>query len=102
MTLAVTAAIAAEYPRFAHAVASRPVVLEAGDMLYLPAYWFHAVESAPDARTVAVNLWWDATNALDAAGDGVYDTPTPELKQARMAATRTCEPEPPVHMAPAN
>ena len=44
------------YPNYAHC---RPleVTVEAGEMLYLPAMWFHHVQQSD--RTVAVNYWYD-------------------------------------------
>lgn len=37
------------------------VVVECGDMLYLPAQWFHQVEQEcdKDGRCIAVNFWYD-------------------------------------------
>ncbi|ORY91719.1 cupin-like domain-domain-containing protein [Leucosporidium creatinivorum] len=62
----------ARYPRFAHA---RPIelTLQKGDMLYLPALWFHrvaqdvgdspasaqGVEGEKQRATIAVNWWYD-------------------------------------------
>jgi hypothetical protein len=37
------------------------VVLQAGDVLYVPAFWHHEVQSLPDEKTglnVAVNFWF--------------------------------------------
>lgn len=52
------------YPEFVHA---RPVhvELEAGDMLYLPAAWWHQVVSSTDGegRCLAVNLWFNPHSA---------------------------------------
>ncbi|RKP09052.1 cupin-like domain-containing protein [Thamnocephalis sphaerospora] len=44
------------FPRYANA---RPLTVrvEPGDMLYLPAMWFHHVQQ--EGRTVAVNWWYD-------------------------------------------
>jgi hypothetical protein len=45
------------YPRFAHAIESFEVIeLAAGDVLYLPAHWWHHVESV--GFNVAANYWW--------------------------------------------
>lgn len=47
------------FPRFATA---QPVhcTIRAGDMLFLPSWWWHEVRSAPDefARNIAVNFWY--------------------------------------------
>lgn len=45
------------YPRFqdAHALSCR---IHAGETLYLPAFWWHEVQSIPhEGRNVAVNFW---------------------------------------------
>jgi Cupin-like domain len=47
--------------RFFHAPACLKVTVRAGDMLYLPAMWYHYVmqdEGSADA-VIAVNYWWD-------------------------------------------
>lgn len=44
------------YPRFDPSTALR-VELRAGDVLYLPAYWWHQVESLGD-ENVNLNFWW--------------------------------------------
>jgi len=59
-----------KYPRFKHA---RPlsVTLQRGDILYLPALWFHKVSQTPSddpevPLAIAVNWWYDLA----------YDSPT--------------------------
>ncbi|KAI7875142.1 Clavaminate synthase-like protein [Lichtheimia hyalospora FSU 10163] len=46
------------FPRFKHA---RPIVVkvQAGDILYLPALWFHQVLQHGDDGVIAVNAWYD-------------------------------------------
>ncbi|ORY96542.1 putative pla2g4b [Syncephalastrum racemosum] len=46
------------YPRFQHA---RPieVTVNEGDMLYLPAFWFHHVLQKGEQGVIAVNSWFD-------------------------------------------
>ncbi|MGX9522643.1 cupin-like domain-containing protein [Vibrio mediterranei] len=51
----------AEHPLYENAHAME-VMLEAGDMLYLPAFWFHAVESL-DTFNISMN-WWHRADAL--------------------------------------
>jgi hypothetical protein len=46
----------AAFPRFDPSRAV-PVELEAGDVLYLPAYWWHQVESRGE-ENVNLNFWW--------------------------------------------
>ncbi|KAF0695799.1 Aste57867_13396 [Aphanomyces stellatus] len=48
------------YPRFAHAQTMTCTVGE-GDSIYVPAFWWHEVQSAPAAdelRNVAINYWY--------------------------------------------
>ena len=57
------------HPRFADA---KPVtlVVRAGDALYLPCGWWHAVRGGESGRTVSVNYWFQVSNAkfeVDAA-----------------------------------
>ncbi|KAI8368725.1 JMJD7-PLA2G4B protein-like protein [Blakeslea trispora] len=46
------------FPRFCHA---RPitVTVDEGDMLYLPALWFHQVLQEGDTGVIAINYWYD-------------------------------------------
>jgi len=49
-----------QHPLYAKATPFR-VVLNPGDVLYLPAFWHHEVQSVPDADTglnIAVNFWF--------------------------------------------
>jgi jumonji domain-containing protein 7 len=52
-----------EHHRTPYSQFSRPlrVTLEAGDMLYLPAQWYHKVSqsSGPEGFACAVNYWYD-------------------------------------------
>ncbi|KAI9023501.1 cupin-like domain-containing protein [Phycomyces nitens] len=54
-----------KYPRFRNA---KPLVIsvQEGDMLYLPALWFHHVLQDGDKGVIAVNYWYDMeyTNSL--------------------------------------
>ncbi|KAF9969819.1 hypothetical protein BGZ73_007666 [Actinomortierella ambigua] len=55
------------FPRFKHCRPFR-VVLNPGELLYLPAMWYHQVEQAGDLKEdkcIAVNWWYD----MDYAGD---------------------------------
>ena len=49
-----------KYPLFAKVNPLRCVV-EAGEVLYLPALWYHQVgqEEDEEGRTIAVNFWYD-------------------------------------------
>jgi hypothetical protein len=52
----------ARFPRFRAAQElSRVAELEPGDVLFLPAYWWHAVESI--GLNVMLNYWWDDVDA---------------------------------------
>ena len=55
------------YPCFAHARAmASEVTLRAGDAMYVPPYFWHAVHSrdAGDHRSLAVNFWYSVHSAL--------------------------------------
>ncbi|KAL1926170.1 hypothetical protein VTP01DRAFT_6035 [Rhizomucor pusillus] len=47
-----------KYPRFKHA---KPIVITVneGEMLYLPALWFHQVLQKGDQGVIAINAWYD-------------------------------------------
>lgn len=48
------------YPRYARALAAASdVELRAGDVLFLPAHWWHTVETP--GFTIAANYWWGHT-----------------------------------------
>ena len=48
------------YPRYARALATAlDVELRAGDVLFLPAHWWHTVETP--GFTIAANYWWGHT-----------------------------------------
>ena len=48
----------ARFPRFREALRhARSVVLEPGDVLYIPSLWWHAVDSL-DEISAMVNYWW--------------------------------------------
>ena len=51
------------FPKFAEAMAhAQTAVLEPGDAIYLPYYWWHGVESL-DAVNAFVNYWWNPAPA---------------------------------------
>ena len=63
------------FPRFAEAERNAlGVVLEPGDVIYIPNMWWHQVESL-SAINGLVNFWWQET-------PGVYGSPTEALKHA--------------------
>lgn len=66
------------FPLFPGAAAAVEVELQAGEMLYLPASWFHEVTSASAAAAephAAVNYWFHPPDALGAAaGHFPYST----------------------------
>jgi hypothetical protein len=50
------------------------VQLEAGDALYLPAYWWHHVRAGSAGRNLAVNFWYPTVSAmLRTAMDGMEE-----------------------------
>ena len=53
----ITAVNHTAYPCFKHALAqATTVTLGAGDLLYVPPYWWHQVTSR--GRSLAVNFWY--------------------------------------------
>lgn len=74
----------ARFPRYAEALATAQLAeLEPGDVLYLPALWWHYVESEGDL-CVLVNYWWRARDVapgmtvLGLALFALRDAPAPE------------------------
>lgn len=53
------------FPLFQHAH-PHLIVLEPGDVLYLPFYWWHLVESLD--MSISVNFWWERFEFLDGVG----------------------------------
>lgn len=50
------------FPKFKEALPLKCKINE-GDMLYMPAFWWHEVKSTPDVlqrRNLAVNFWYEA------------------------------------------
>lgn len=47
-----------EFPRYTNAESSE-VIVEPGDMLYIPKGWWHAVE--PLSTSISINYWWVKT-----------------------------------------
>ena len=53
-----------KYPRYKTALDQAVVVdVNAGDALFLPAYWFHHVETV--GPTILINFWWDDVATRD-------------------------------------
>jgi len=63
------------FPRFREALAAAQFAeLEAGDAIYIPALWWHQVESV-DAVNVLINYWWGGTHgAADSPVDCLLHT----------------------------
>ena len=47
-----------EFPRLKHA-RFLSVSLESGDLLYLPALWYHRVSQTGNPYAIAINFWYD-------------------------------------------
>ena len=69
------------FPRFARARALT-CEIRAGDILYLPSFWWHEVRSKPDPhhRNIAVNYWYTPfyTTEFPCATCPLYISPTYE------------------------
>ncbi|GIL74226.1 hypothetical protein Vretimale_1977 [Volvox reticuliferus] len=88
------AQLAAEFPRFPGRAAALEVVVEAGEMLYLPAGWFHEVTSygSPGGKNgghLAFNYWFHPPDNLNPSRRGFrapYSSDFwPSLWRARVA-----------------
>ncbi|GLC45639.1 hypothetical protein PLESTB_001789000 [Pleodorina starrii] len=88
------AQLAAEFPRFPGRGAAVEVTVQAGEMLYLPAGWFHEVTSygsagGPDGGHLAFNYWFHPPDNLDPSRHGFKAPYTsdywPALWRARVA-----------------
>ena len=61
------------FPRFAEAMAHAQVAeLEPGDAIYIPALWWHHVESL-DKFNMLVNYWWKGAPGAPGTGDSALD-----------------------------
>ncbi|WP_337879313.1 cupin-like domain-containing protein [Rheinheimera sp.] len=61
------------YPKFSQAkAASLRAELEPGDVLFLPALWWHQVESLDDVNLL-LNYWWGGSIGSDAVEQSPYD-----------------------------
>ncbi len=70
------------YPRFRTALAAAQVAdLEPGDAVYIPAVWWHHVESF-DAVNILVNYWWEQASH---ATSGHRISPTKSLLHALLS-----------------
>lgn len=84
-------ALRRRFPLFPGAAAAEEVVLRAGEMLYLPASWFHEVTSSSGAAAAphaAVNYWFHPPDALVATTAGRFPYTSdfwPDMWNARVA-----------------
>jgi hypothetical protein len=63
----------ARFPRFADALAAAQVAeLEPGDALYIPALWWHHVESL-EKYNILVNYWWRGASLAPSKTDSALD-----------------------------
>jgi hypothetical protein len=77
------ASVLADFPAFAHAQ-PREVELHAGDMLYLPAYWYHAVQGG-DGYNVVLAWWADIhANKRDGAASSEFEAVRPVYTEPLM------------------
>lgn len=70
------------------------VSLRAGDSLFLPAQWFHDVQTA-GTHTIALNVWFDLHNGGNAVDDDAYERmQLPRLAELIRAKPVECNPRP--------
>ena len=75
------------YPRFSHALeAAQQAVLEPGDAIYIPALWWHGVESM-QRLNVLVNYWW---GGLSTSGISRVCPLMRALRRIRSNAIKSC------------
>jgi hypothetical protein len=77
------------YPAFPGVGAALEVMLEAGQMLYVPASWFHEVTSfgcGTGSMHAAVNFWFHPPDRLGATADSQQAASARSAAQARATA----------------
>eukprot|EP01063_Lacrimia_lanifica_P001580 TRINITY_DN10804_c1_g1_i1.p1 TRINITY_DN10804_c1_g1~~TRINITY_DN10804_c1_g1_i1.p1 ORF type:complete len:781 (+),score=221.47 TRINITY_DN10804_c1_g1_i1:51-2393(+) len=86
---------ATKYPRYRHAAQARrmEVMLNAGEVLYIPALWFHHTLSTSDRMSIAVNVFYEAAplRAVYHAKDVYANKDLPVGVKAVEAALRTAD-----------
>jgi len=88
------ASLRKQFPKFPGVDAALECVVEAGQMLYLPAGWFHEVTSfgsaGPNSGHLAFNYWFHPPDHLDASYQGFHRPYTsdyyPAIWRERLAA----------------
>ncbi|KAI8905888.1 cupin-like domain-containing protein [Gorgonomyces haynaldii] len=71
-----------EYPLLKHCHPYH-VLVERGDVLYLPSQWYHAVNQIPsqDGLTIAVNFWYDMQFGVHFCLNSLIDSLSSEIHQ---------------------
>lgn len=60
-----------KFPRFSE-IRGMEVALEPGEVLYIPNYWWHYIESESHSKTISMNFWFDPKNETE-TGNGEGD-----------------------------
>lgn len=82
---------AAQFPLYEQAE-MHVVHVQQGQALYIPALWWHHVESiaAPQGGNIAVNIWWDHFGYAAQGLDHVYQTGTEQLWEEMQSHKPLC------------
>jgi hypothetical protein len=79
----------ARFPRYCEAQnAAQQATLEAGDVLFLPALWWHHVQ-ATTPLNILVNYWWGGSVGSDASGPSPFNAMLHALVALNGAAEHT-------------
>lgn len=71
------------FPRFSE-IRGMEVALEPDEVLYIPTYWWHYIESESQSNTISVNFWFDPKNDTRVNEDSLSSSNTSgvELEEA--------------------
>jgi len=57
-----------KFPRFSE-IRGMEVALEKDEVLYIPNYWWHYIESESQSKTISMNFWFEPKNETKTSGD---------------------------------
>jgi len=76
------------FPRFSE-IGGMEVAMKPGEVLYIPNYWWHYIESEMHSNTISVNFWFDPKNAT--TNNGVQDPEKSENNSAEALVEKSLE-----------
>lgn len=80
------------FPRF-NEIAGLEVAMEPGEVLYIPNYWWHYIESEMHSNTISVNFWFEPKNTTK--NDDVKDPEKSDNKSAEALTEKRLESDKP-------